>query len=92
MKKKLIFSLTTALTLAMVLTNAATTLTLNKQQVISDSTSETTLTLGADNDGPLVVFTKREMLSNSDLGPGDIYYQRHVDGALPSNHRRGDLA
>jgi len=42
---------------------------------------ETTPTLGNDGSTDIVVYTVRERMADTSFGPGDIWYQRLVDGA-----------
>ena len=49
--------------------------------VTSSVDFETTPTLGNDGNTDLIVYTVRPQLPDSSFGPGDIYYQRLVDGA-----------
>ncbi len=58
--------------------SASETLDVFEFQVTSTEDFETTPTVGADADGPIVVYTSRPMLETG-FGPGFIWFQR-VDG------------
>lgn len=50
-------------------------------QITSSLFRDTTPSLGADGGGSLVVYTSSEQLGVGVFGPGDIFYQRLLDGA-----------
>jgi hypothetical protein len=52
-----------------------------EHRITSSLNHETTPTVANDGETDLVVYTVREALSSGNIGSGDIYYQRLVDGA-----------
>ena len=61
---------------------SADTLVATEHQITATADAvETTPRLGNDGDTDLVVFTKFDLLPGGAYGPGNIFYQRLVDGA-----------